>query len=116
MENPNQEIPPPDFPEMKSFKMVQKKFALLGITPELALQPYPFNLRVMMALSAIATGVTFVGIYVANEANTFGEYTQSVFVAAAGCLVLFLLMILVFKVEKIFEFINHCNFMINRSK
>lgn len=105
-----------DFPIMRSFKTVRKNFAWLGICPELVQQSYPFNLRVIMALTVIAAGVSFVGLYVYNDAETFIDYTQSVFVAAAGSLVLFLQLILVFKVEKLFEFIDRCDAMLNQSK
>lgn len=116
MGNSNQETPQSDFPVMKSFKTVQKKFTLLGITPELAKQPYPLNLKVILALSVLTMALIFECIYIGSDASTFIDYTQSIFVAAAGFLVLFVLMILIFKVEKIFEFIDHCDFMINRSK
>lgn len=117
MENFKQENPQPDgFPEMKAFKTVQKYIATMGITPKLVTQTIPLNGQILMRLSALAVGVSFIGMYVVNEAKTFVEYTQSSFLAAAGSLVIFLLVILILKVEKLFEFINRCNNMLNTSK
>lgn len=111
MENPQS-----DFPKMKAFKTVQKNFSLLGICPDLVNQSYPLNCKVITALLVIITGVSFVVTYVCNDAETFIDYTQSVFVAAAGSLVLFLLLILILKVKKLFEFISRCDLMLNTSK
>lgn len=116
MENSKQKALQFDFPEMKPFKTVLKNFATMGISPKLVTQSIPLNGKILMRLSALTAGVSFIGVYVIKEANTFVEYTQSTFLAAAGSLVILLLLILILKVEKLFEFINRCDSMLNTSK
>lgn len=103
-------------PKLIILKTVQEKLTLVGISPKLVTQSYPFDWKMLMTFLEIGVGLSFVGMYVSKYAETFIDYTQSVFLGAAGSLVVFILMVLVLKVKKLFEFFNRCNSIINTSK
>lgn len=66
-----------------------------------------------MSFLMLGLNITFVCVYIFNEAKTFSQYTQSVYIASAIMLFIFALFILILKVEKLFEHINHCELMLN---
>lgn len=85
---------------LKAFKTTQKNLAMMGISRKLATQSYPFNGRIFMYYYA----------------QTFVEYTQCIFMGSAAMLTIFLLTVQIFKVKKLFEFINRCECMLNTRK
>lgn len=113
MENPTQESAQP---KLKAFKTVQKNFAMIGISPELLTQSYPLNGKILMSFLLIISGITFVCVYLFTEAKTFFEHTQSICNASIGLLIFFALAILILKVEKLFEFIDRCDSILNTRK
>lgn len=102
--------------KLKAFKTIQKNFAIIGINRELLKQSYPFNWRIFITLLELGLGVGFVSTYAIKYANTFIEYTQSTFLGSAGALVFVMLLFVIHKVEKLFEFIGRCDVAINTSK
>lgn len=102
--------------KLKPFKTIQENFAIIGIKPELLAQSYPFNWRILITFAEIALGVGFVSMYVINYANTFIDYTQSIFLGSAGALVIVILLCIIIKVETLFEFIDRNDNIINISK
>lgn len=116
MENSNQANPKQKFLKLKSFVTVQKNFSKMGFTPELVQQPYPFNWKILMHLLLLTVCVNGIGIYVYNDANSFIEYTQSALAASGAFLVIFLMILLIFKVNKLFQFFSRSDFMLNSSK
>lgn len=103
-------------PKLKAFKTIQKNFAMIGISPKLAAQSYPLNARVSLGLLLGILGMTFICVYTFKDANTFFEYTQSVCQLSIGLLIFSALAILILKVEKLFEFIDRCDSILNAGK
>lgn len=101
---------------MKPYKTIQENFAIIGINRKLLTQSYPFNWRIFITLLELTAGVGFVSMYVIKYANTFIEYTQSIFLGSAGTLVAILLLCIIIKAEKLFEFIDRNEIMINTRK
>ena len=64
---------------MKIFQEIQKTFATAGVIPGLAMQAYSFNERISMGFIILSSGLTSVCVYILNYANTYAEYTQSIF-------------------------------------
>lgn len=102
--------------EMKPYKTIQENFAIIGINRKLLTQSYPFNWRIFITLLELTAGVGFVSMYVIKYANSFIEYTQSIFLGSAGTLVAILLLCIIIKAEKLFEFIDRNEIMINTRK
>lgn len=104
------------FPKMKVFKSIQKNLAITGIGPKLVTQPYPLNGRILMGFLLLGFGNTFTCVFIGNYAKTFSEYTQSTYFLSAEILFIFALIIVILKVENLFEFINCCDCMLNISE
>lgn len=103
-------------PKRKVFGMVQKYFAELGIVPSLADQAYPFNGKILFGSSMLSLGNCCSFAYIIYDAEAFADYTQSAYMLSFGLLVTFALIILIFNVEKLFEYMNDCNDLFNASK
>lgn len=113
MENGIQERPLPD---LKSFKTVQKAFAIIGIDRTLATQAYPFNWTILTGFLILGLAIISSSVYITNEAETFFNYTQSVYVVSIAILFSFLLLIQTVKVYQLFEYIDACDRLLNASK
>lgn len=116
MEISEQNETQPNSPIIKTFQTAQKIFATLGIRPSFAMQPYPFNVRIL--IGSLILGATMICnlLYVLNDAKTFAEYTQCAYYLTTELLVLFYLLVVILKVKNIFEFIDSCDRLVNTSE
>lgn len=112
MENSGQKPPS----KMKAFKTIRKNFAMAGISPKLATQSYPLNGKIRMHFLILGSAFTLTSMYISNIAETFSEYTQSIYFATVVLLYIFSLVILILSVDKLFDLINCFDCMINASK
>lgn len=103
-EKPNTQLPKP-----KGFVIIEKYFAIAGITPSLADQTCPLNGRILLGFLLLGSGMYFTSVFLIDEAETFAEYTQSVYTNALSTLIILALLILIFKVKQLFKFINDCD-------
>lgn len=112
----NHENPQPSkLPGIKAFKTIQKNFAMIGIGPKLVkTQSYP--LKAKIAIGSLISGCILESVYIFNDAETFSEYTQTIYGASAAIVLIFALVVLIAKVEKLFEFISQSNRLLNMSK
>lgn len=101
---------------MKLFKTTQKNFAMIGITPELVTQSYPINWKICMGFLILGSAFISAFAYVFNYADTFFEYTQSIFIGFVVAFAISILLIPILKVEKLFEMINRFDSISNMSK
>lgn len=115
MDNFEQENQKSHLPKIIIFKAIGKHFAMIGIIPKLVTQSYPINVKMFTVFLMPTLGVIFVGVYVVKYAESFVEYTQAIFMASAGCLVSFLLLAMILKVKKLYEFISCLEKMTNTS-
>lgn len=115
MENSTQESPQSELPKLKAFEATREKFALLGISQKLLTQSYPINGTILSYFIILGAAITFIAVYIFNYAETFFEYIQSIFMGSTAFLIACVLLILILKVEKLFEFINCCEDMLNLS-
>lgn len=103
-------------PKLKPFKAIQKNLAMAGISPKLATQSCPLNVKISERFLILGTTLTFSSVYIFNYAETFSEYIQSTYIATAVSVYTFALLALILKAGKFFEFIIHCEDMLNTSK
>lgn len=106
----------PKLPKMKAFKAIRKSFAVAGISPQLAAQSCPLNREILMGFFLITSGLSFTCVFILNYVETFSEYIQSTYIASMCVLILLLLAILILEVEKLFEFIDRSDGILNMSK
>lgn len=112
----NQKESQPESPNVKLFRNIQSIFMILGIKPISIEQSYPFNRRIFLGFILTSCGITFILVFVSNEANTFWEYTQSAYFFSAAIIATFILTHVVFRTSKIFEFITNFENVINTSE
>ena len=103
------------YPKMKAFRLTQKNFALAGISPNLLTQSYPLNGKILMGFLTLGLAIISLLMYVFNDANTFIEYTQSIYMCSLATLIVFAVMILILKRVTLYEFINGMDETINIS-
>lgn len=116
MENPIQEHSQSTLLELKAFNTIRKNFAMVGYSPTLVTQSYPFNWKIFIGFLLLISNITFVCVFIFNDAETFFEYTQSIYIASVVGLFIFIFVILILKVEKFFEWINRSDRMVNTGK
>lgn len=99
----------PQLPKSKVFEIIEKYFAIAGITPSLAEQTCPLNGCILLGFLLLGSAMYFTSVFLIDEAETFAEYTQSVYTNALSTLIILALLILIFKVKQLFKFINDCD-------
>lgn len=108
--------PKSQLPKMHSFQLTQKNFAMAGIHRSLVTQAYPINLKISLGFVILNAGAIFTLIFTFFDAKTFAEYTQTIYLFSLVALIIFALLIVVFKVDKLFEFIDTCIGIVNTSE
>lgn len=96
----------PQPPKLKVFEMIQKSLATAGITPGLVDQSYPFNWTISFEFLMFGTCIYLTCVFIIHDVGTFAEYTQAVYSNSLATLIVFALLILLCKAEKLFEFID----------
>lgn len=117
MENSEQEKPKRQSAiKFKAFEVIQKNLATVGITPSLVHKTYPFNGSIIYGFLLLGSCACFTCVFIISDAETFVKYTQSVYAGSLATLIIFALLIIIIKVEKLFEFFNNCESTLNISK
>lgn len=102
--------------KLQIFRLTQKNLASIGIEPSLVQQVYPINGKISMVFVFNIFTIVSNLVYVINDAKTFAEYTQSIYIISIVVLVIYFLIILISKVDKLFEFIDNCGKLVNSSE
>lgn len=100
----------------KTFEIIRKNFALAGITPKLVHQSYPFNGTILFGFLMICSVICCSSVFLICDAETFSQYTQAIYTASIATIILLSLLIIIFKVEKLFKYINGNDDIVNSSK
>lgn len=116
METSNQQNPQIKCQKLQIFQKIQTNFAVVGISPELVTQSYPMNGKIFMGFLSMGSGFIFMCVYTFYYAQTFAEYTQSIYISAVAFLILTILTIIILNAEKLFNLINYGESIANTSK
>lgn len=108
MENPQQKPS-----KLKIFQLVHKNFANIGISPDLAEQPYPFNGKIIMGSATLLLYVICSLMYLFDEAKTFTENTRTIYMCSLAAVIFFDLMILILNAKELFQLMNECVSIVN---
>lgn len=102
--------------KLKIFQVIQKNFLIIGISPKLATQSYPINGKLFLGFLTLTLALISACVFIFHEAETLVEYAQSSYMGSIATLVLGMLFITVFNVEKIFALINLVDRAVNTCK
>lgn len=116
MENSELTESKPQLPKLKVFGILVENFAAAGINPNLALQTYPVNGKILMGFLVPCFWICSTVLFTITDAQTFFEFTQAAFASSFAMLVTLTLLIMVLKVQQMFELISGCDELINASK
>lgn len=90
---------------MKIFHTIQKNFEIMGFSSNQTLQKYPLNEKNSMGIFVfIMCSISYL-YYLFNIANSFMEYTQSVYVTGAVILIGSSYVIILIKMKELFQYI-----------
>lgn len=103
-------------PRVKAFRLVRKKFATAGICPELVTQSYPINGRILFGFLTLGFTFSCQLVFISNDAQTFAEYTQSIYLCSLSTLITLAVTILILKTATMYEFMNGVDETLNTGK
>lgn len=116
MENSNGENHQQKLPKIKIFQTIQVHLSALGICPKSAMQSRRFSSRMSACLLVLVSGIICLALYVLNDAETFFEYTQSIYVCSAYTTAALILIIMDLKSSELFQLIDGFECLLNSSK
>lgn len=96
------------------FKIVRKHFATIGITPNST--DRRFSGTILFGFLMLGSAIYCISVFIIYDAEKFAEYSQSVYMVSGVAFILFILLLFIFKVENLFEFINGCDALVNTSE
>lgn len=91
-------------------------YAILGITAYQSLQPYPFNIKILLAFLMFSLSTTSHLTYIFNVANTFTEYTECITTTSGSFIISVCFATMVFKMTTLFEFISQLEEIVKMSE
>lgn len=91
--------------KMEIFQAFKENYAILGINAYQSLQPYPFNIKILMTFLMFSLSTTSHLVYIFNVANTFTEYTECITTTSGSFIISLCFATMVFKMTTLFEFI-----------
>lgn len=102
--------------KLKIFQLIKRNFAILGISSNSLNKKYLLNKNVLTASLFYGLNFTLNAIFLFCKANNFQEYTDSIYVTTAVLTIFVCYVITIFKVTNIFEFIEHCETIVDESE
>lgn len=91
---------------MKSFQSAVEYLASLGITQSQAMQSNPFNVKNIVHMLLFGITAYLCGAFLIYTANSFKDYTESIYISSVTMLVFVVFVILIWKMENVFKFIE----------
>lgn len=108
--------PQSELPKISIFPSTKKYLTILGISPNLMVQPYPFNRNISIGFLICASGIICIFVYIYFDAKTFLEFTQAIYYWTDTIICAFALAILVFRTSHLFNFIVSLENVLNDSE
>lgn len=92
---------------MKLFQLIRKNFMALGIDSKQAFDSTkPYNKKILGCFFMIGLNNIFFLVYMFHIAESFLEYTESMYMASAAIVIGVIFICLVLKMKKLFELID----------
>lgn len=116
MENSKRRKSKLPLPKIKILQIVQKNLITIGICPDSAMHLKSFNGKNLIGLLLLGSATFDMLMYIFTIAETFAEYTQSIYVCSACILIALALVITIFYSSKLYKTIIDCECLINISE
>lgn len=97
--------------KIKIFHTIKKDLSVIGI-----IERRPMNANILLSSLMLASAIAIELIYIFKEAETFFQYTQSIYMCSAFILAFSSLMIMVLHLNELFKIINDFECVANTSK
>lgn len=100
---------------MRIFKLLRRRFAIVGISPNQWTQKYPFSKRLLFDF--LLFGCVFVSqfVYIFHVANGFMDYIECISTTSGTILMFVCFVAIVFSKTKVFEAIDNIEKLIDTS-
>lgn len=109
--------PHPEWPNMKLFQVTKKNLAAVGISQNLTIQPWAWlNARILMGFLVLGSASLCTFAYTTCEAETFAEFTQSIYVGSTVILISLALLNLLVNTRTMFELFDGFESLANTSE
>lgn len=108
--------PKPKIQKTEILRLTLKNFAAVGFTPDLIDQPYSLNRKILLGFLLLTSSIICNSMYTIREAQTFGEYTQSIYMFSLAALITLVFVTILLNVTELFSFISGVECLINTSK
>ena len=97
---------------MKLFQASLRNFAIIGISRN----QRPFNARTLIAFACYLLANISAIVFLIYKANAFNEYTLSIFTIFVSITIAFIYGVFVIEMKKIFQLIDFCERIVEKSK
>lgn len=101
---------------LKAYGMSQKYFATAGITASLTKQSCPLNGEILLGFLLLGSGIYSSIVFIAFDAKTFAEYTQSVYMGSLLTFISSIVLALISETKEVFDAIDGCDNLVHTSK
>lgn len=98
------------------FELIQKNFAIIGITLEQSMQTHPFNGRILFGFLLLSMNIFHQYMFLFKEACGFREHIESIYMASIGTVSFVCFATVVFKMDLLFKLIKKTEEMIIKSE
>lgn len=98
---------------MKILQSVQKNLAIVGVCSN---PTHASNRRIKLMFSLFVYSFAASAMYFCHDANTFPEYSSSMYITAAIALTTFIYAIIILNMPKLFDLISKCQEICEQSK
>lgn len=100
--------------KIQLFQIVRRNFAMLGISSNCLNQPNRLDTNLSLASLSYSFSVIAHVIFLLQETKNFREFTDNVYETSSVITVFICFVIVVFKMRKLFEFIESCQNIIDK--
>lgn len=101
---------------MKILRRAQRNISILGINPRQGLKNHPFNCRNVLALVVLILSTILCGMHLFRLANTFIEYTHSMYAFSSLFFSTSIVLIVLFKMPLLFKSLTEMETAIDERK
>lgn len=100
-------------PKITILQTVQRNLTYLGIGLNPTNKQQMFNWKILIDLLVLTAAIIWILLYILNDAETFTEYTSSIYLCTSFILIILMLSITIVNSTELYQIINDCECLIN---
>lgn len=116
MESFQEENQQPKLPSIGLFRTLKKNFSILGINLNAETQLNPFNANIRTTVFALGLGIISTLTYIFNEAQTFFQFSQSIYICCACTDAILILLTCIVHSNELCKLFKNCEDFVNTGK